>query len=304
MRGSRRDEPVETCFVVGPARSGTSFVYRVLCLHPDVAFISNWYARYGWRSLALLNRLPRRLPGLARRMWFGPGKDAYRYGRPRPWWERAFPSPVEGEPVYTRAGIARPGGPPPAPVPPEVTLPAAFEALRSLGGGRCLVSKRIANNLRIPLLIDLFPEARFVFLIRDGRAVAASLAKVDWWEDGFVWWYGGSPRRWREEGRDPWEICARNWVEEARAIEEGLASVPAGQILRLRYEDLVMAPVDGFESIRAFLRLRPDPRWRRTLERIAIPDRVDRWREHLEPAVAERITTIQRAELGRYGYAP
>lgn len=301
-RDDRPTDPVDTGFVVGPARSGTSLLYEGLCLHPEVAFISNWYARYGWRPLLALNRIPRRLPDLALRVWFGPEGNAYRYGRRRAWWERAFPSPVEGEPVYTRSGVARPGGPEPAPVAPERALPRAFDAVRRVGGGRCVVSKRIANNLRIPLLARVFPEARFVALVRDGRAVAASLARVDWWEDSHVWWYGGTPRRWREEGGDPWELCARNWVEEVRAIEEGLRAVPDRQVLRLRYEDLVREPLEGFDTVRAFLGLREDAGWRRRLQRIAVPGRVERWRELLEPAVVDRITAIQRAELERLGY--
>ncbi len=298
----RPADPVDTGFVLGPARSGTSLVYEGLCLHPEVAFISNWYARFGWRAVLVLNRIPRRFPDLALRVWFGPEGNAYRYGRRRAWWERAFPSPVEGEPVYTRSGVARPGGPEPAAVAPERALPRAFDAVRRVGGGRCVVSKRIANNLRIPLLARVFPEARFVALVRDGRAVAASLARVDWWEDSHVWWYGATPRRWREEGGDPWELCARNWVEEIRAIEEGLRAVPDRQVLRLRYEDLVREPHEGFEAVRAFLGLREDEGWRRRLRRIAVPGRVERWRELLEPAVVERITAIQRAELERFGY--
>lgn len=293
----------DTCFVIGPARSGTSFVYRTLCLHPEVAFISNWYARFGRAPFALLTRATRWAPDLSRRVWFGEEGDAYRYGRPRPWWERAFPAPVEGEPVYTRAGVGRPGGPTPAAVAPEVALPAAFDTLRRLGGGSCVVSKRIANNLRIPLLARIFPEARFISVVRDGRAVAASLARVDWWEDSFVWWYGGTPRRWREAGRDPWEICARNWVEELRAIEEGLRSVPSGQVLRLRYEDLLADPIAGFDRMATFLGLPPDPRWRRSVEQLALRDRAEGWRKQLDPATVERITAIQRDELQRYGYA-
>ena len=34
---------------------------------------------------------------------------------------------------------------------------------------------------------------RFVVLVRDGRAVAESLSRVDWWETNHVWWYGGTP---------------------------------------------------------------------------------------------------------------
>ncbi len=290
--------------MLGPARSGTSLVYRALCLHPDVAYISNWLSRFGWPPLAALNRLARALPGLARRVWFGEEGQAYRYGRRRSLLERAFPQPVEGEPVYMRAGVPRPGGPAPAPVPPEEALPAAFHAVRSIGGGACLVSKRIANNLRIPLLARAFPEACFLVVVRDGRAVAASLARVDWWEDSYVWWYGDTPRRWREEGRDPWEICARNWVEELRAIEEGLRGVGPDRVLRIRYEDLVGAPLETFEAVAAFLGLTPEPRWRAALERLAFQDRTDTWRERLDPAVIERITEIQREELERLGYRP
>lgn len=35
----------DTAFIVGAARSGTSLLYKVLCLHPQTAFISNWLAR-------------------------------------------------------------------------------------------------------------------------------------------------------------------------------------------------------------------------------------------------------------------
>ena len=36
----------DTVFILGPARSGTTLLYKGLCLHPDVAFISNWSARF------------------------------------------------------------------------------------------------------------------------------------------------------------------------------------------------------------------------------------------------------------------
>ena len=74
----------------------------------------------------------------------------------------------------------------------------------------------------IPALAELFPRARFVSIVRDGRAVACSLSRVHWWPDLTVWWYGGTPGRWQEEGRDPWELCARHWVRELAVLEQGL----------------------------------------------------------------------------------
>jgi omega-hydroxy-beta-dihydromenaquinone-9 sulfotransferase len=299
----RRRAEAPPVFILGPARSGTTLLYKVLCLHPQAAFISNWRARFGGvPATAVLNRVARRLPSQARRAWFAGDSNAYVYGDRRRLRDRLFPAPVEGEPVYTRAGVPRSGGAPPANVDPAVALPAAFESIRSLGSGSCLVSKRIANNLRVPLLHRVFPAARFVVLVRDGRAVADSLSRVDWWENSYVWWYGDTPASWRAEGRDPWEICARNWVEEVNAIEAGLHTVPSDQVIRLRYEDLVMEPVHTFERIADFAGLPGDAAWRRSLATLPIRDQNEGWKTRMEPAVVEKVTAIQRPELERCGY--
>ena len=57
-------------------------------------------------------------------------------------------------------------------------LRTAFARVQASAGGDCLVSKRIANNRRIPVLVEAFPDARFVNLVRDGRAVAYSLTAI------------------------------------------------------------------------------------------------------------------------------
>jgi hypothetical protein len=292
-----------TAFIVGPARSGTSLLYKTLCLHPRAAYISNWVARYpGIPQVSVLNRAARAFPSRRRAAWFADGSNAYVYGTSRSLLRRSFPTPVEGEPLYTRSGVARPGGPEPRRVAPATELPKAFDAVRRFAGGSVLLSKRIANNLRIRVLADVFPEARFVFLVRDGRAVAASLARVDWWPDNYVWWYGGSPRRWADEGRDPWEICARNWVEELAQIEAGLGSVPDTSVLRLRYEDLVDDPIATLERTARFVGLPDDAKWRLALDDLSFPDRNASWGDRIGPDAVDLITSIQRPDLERYGY--
>jgi hypothetical protein len=295
---------LDPLFIVGAPRSGTSLLYKQLCLHPEAAWISNWTRRApGQPALALLNRLAPRLPDARRRTWFGAdGDNAYVYGRRRQLAERLFPMPVEGEPVYRHYGAwTDPEAAVQAPTAGAAEhLRVGLEAIVRWSGGRVLVSKRIANNQRIPLLAAAFPAARFVNLVRDGRAVAWSLSRVDWWEDGVVWWYGGTPRHWREEGRDPWELCALHWVRELAAIRTGLAAVPAGRQLELRYEDLVRAPVAAAERVAAFAGLAPDPRWSAELARLRYPAaKIDAWRERLSPEVRERIERIQQEELQR-----
>jgi len=296
-------------FVIGAPRSGTSLLYKALCLHPGAAWISNWVGRYPARpQLAAFNRAAQRLPGSRRRVWFGAdGANAYVYGKPRPTLERVFPMPVEGERIFRHCGIGLPGpesgpaGPSPWPDGAVDCLRASFGTITRWSGGQVLVSKRIANNQRIPLLAEAFPEARFVHLIRDGRAVAYSLSRVDWWDKDVVWWYGDTPRRWREDGNDPWELCAEHWNRELASIGAGLASVPAERCLEVRYSELIADPIPGIERIAAFGGLGPHTGWHAELTRLSYPNKDESWRQHLDDDVRARIEQIQAGTLRRLG---
>ncbi|MGH8905242.1 MAG: sulfotransferase family protein [Egibacteraceae bacterium] len=291
----KRQHGLDPLFIVGAPRSGTSLLYKALCLHPATGYISNWVRRFpGIPQLAALNRMARRCPGMQRAVWFGKDSNAYVYASPRSWLARAFPMPVEGEPVYSRCGIAQPSG--------AHVLRSAFSAIQRYGGGDCMVSKRIANNQRIGLLREAFGQARFVEIIRDGRAVAYSLSKVDWWPSSVVWWYGGSPLRWRQEGGDPWELCARDWVEEVRAVEDGLAAVPAASVLRVRYEHLVRDLVPVLTELARFAGLPADHRWCQRLEQLQRPVAAESWRHRLAPGDLATIERIQAPTLRRRGY--
>ena len=98
-------------------------------------------------------------------------------------------------------------------------------------------------------------------------------------------------------------MCARNWIEELAAIDEGLRAVPATHVIRIRYEDLVGEPSSGFQRVAEFIGLPDDVAWRASLSTLPISDKNDGWRARLEPSVVERITAIQRPGLDRHGYA-
>lgn len=303
-RAARREEPQIT-FLLGPARSGTSLLYRALCLHPESTYISNYVRRFPrLPELVWLNLLPRMMPRLQREAWFREGSNAYVYGSDRTFAQRWLPAPVEGEPVFRACGVAQLADEPAKPQKEQVAaLRSTFARLSTADGCRSIVSKRISHNLRIPLLRAAFPSARFITLVRDGRAVAASLSKVDWWLDDQVWWYGGTPRQWAAEGRDPWEICARNWVEDLQAIEIGLADVPPAQVLPLRYEDFVSAPTQALIRIAAFAGLQTaEPSWLARFSRIDVQDRNEGWRQSMAPADIHTVEHWQARLLDTFGY--
>jgi Sulfotransferase family len=298
-------DPRGPLFIVGAPRSGTSLLYKLLCLHPQAAWISNWSRRApGVAAVAGLNRVAAYFPATRRAVWFGSdAANAYVYGRRRALWERLYPMPVEGEPVYRHCGVGEgPAGGPSEDAQAD-RLRRAFAGLRRWSGGQVLISKRIANNQRIPFLAAAFPAARFVHLVRDGRAVAFSLTRVDWWEDGVVWWYGDTPRRWRERGGDPWELAATHWVRELASIGEGLGAVAPERRLELRYEQLVGDPVAVLRRVAGFAGLADDAGWVAELGRLRYPNKNEAWRERLAPDARDRVETIQREELLRLGLA-
>lgn len=291
-------------FLVGPARSGTSLLYKMLCLHPDAAYLSNWVRLVpAVPQLAILNRLAPALPSLRQRVWFEDG-NAYVYSQRRSLARRLFPMPVEGEPVFARSGLSEVVGGVAAGRTADLDrLRRSLRSVRRASGGSVLVNKRIANILRIPLLVEAFPDARFVSLVRDGRAVAASLRTVDWWAQSTVWWYGGTPEHWAAQGGDPWELCARNWVEEVRITRAGLAQVAPGRQTELRYEQFVADPLPTLRATASFAGLDPnDRRWHEALQLQSFPDRNEGWRTRLDPAAAIAITRWQQPELERLGY--
>lgn len=296
-----RETPV--VFLVGAPRSGTTLLYKALCLNRRVAFISNWVRRYPTLpALAGLDAVTGLAPTLRRTTWFDGDSNAYAYGRPRRAYQRAFPAPVEGEPVYARARVAAlPGGR--GVEPPDLgRLRRTFATVVRASRADVMVSKRIANNLRIPLLLEAFPDARFVHLQRDGRAVALSLSRVDWWPTDPVWWLGSTPAEAVRRGADEWELCGRHWVEEIRAADAGLAAVPASQRLELRYEDVLVDPVGSLRVIAGFAGLGADPGWEHQLAQLRFPDRNQTWRSALPAPAITTIERVQRDELRRHGY--
>jgi hypothetical protein len=243
------------------------------------------------------------MPKTRRRVWFGRDSNAYVYGGRRSLRHRLFPMPVEGEPIYASCGI-----------PQDMELAAegmweqgqalrrALSSIRKASGGSVLINKRIANNLRIAFLAAAYPEARFVSLVRDGRAVALSLSRVDWWPEGNVWWYGGTPRDWAAKGGDPWELCARNWVEELDVMDRGLDLIPTDQVLRLSYESFVDDPRSTLGRIAGFAGLPDDEGWRTAISALSFPDRNEAWRTTLDAGAVETITQIQAEQLKAHGY--
>lgn len=292
-----------TLFILGAPRSGTTLLYKALCLHPDAAWLSNWNRRApSFPSVSAVNRVARARPRLRDVAWFDGGANAYVEGSRRGLVARAVPTPVEGEPVCARCGFderAADGG-----AGDEQALRSMVAGVNRYAGGSVFIGKRIANNRRVPQLSRALPDSRFVMLVRDGRAVALSLSEVDWWDQSWIWWAGMTPSEWTARGHDPWTLCGLTWVEETTAALNGVADLPSDRVMTIRYEDLLRNPLAVLQQVAAFGLLSPSTSWNDAVRRLSFPDRNTRWRAGLPADVIPRLTRLQQQYLTRFGYLP
>ena len=210
-------------FIVGTGRCGSTLLRLMLDSHPELAIPDELIFLPALVQLAGTGAGPDELVQLLRH-------------------HRSWPSyQVDAARILEQAcGMAG--------SPIEATLRAFYESYAARFGKRRYGDKTIVNVQYIALHRELFPEARFIHLVRDGRDVAVSMRGL-WW--GF---------RSHAEAASHWASV----VGTVRA--EGALS---GNYLEVRYEDLVRDPETVLRRICDFIELPWDERMLRYRERAA-----------------------------------
>ncbi|MDN5783039.1 MAG: sulfotransferase, partial [Luteimonas sp.] len=175
-----------------------------------------------------------------------------------------------------------------------------------------MLEKTPKNALRIPLLREVFPDARFIYLHRDPRQVLGSM--LDGWESGDFRTYSGLPGwqapawsfllvpGWRElSGKALEDIVAAQWERTTRILLDDLDALPDGHWTSVDYDRLVAHPQDEIARICAWAGLGWDRSLGATLplSRYTLtPPSADKWRRHaarIEPRLAAMQSTVERA---------
>jgi sulfotransferase family protein/aspartyl/asparaginyl beta-hydroxylase len=133
-----------------------------------------------------------------------------------------------------------------------------------------LLEKTPKNALRVPFFLEVFPDARFVFLHREPRANLSSMMQA-WRAKGWVTYrqLPGWPGPWslllppgyeRLQGRPLEEIVAYQWRAANETILDDLESVARDCWTSVSYEDLIRDPRAEVERLLKFAGLAMDPR--------------------------------------------
>ena len=282
-------------FVIGAGRSGSSIFHQTFTEHPRVAWMSVLCDRHpdrlAWHR-ALMRGID--LPLVGR-----PLKHHYESAECYEFWDRCF------------RGFSRPC----RDLRAEDATPHAITSLRQAAQGlvtphRPRLLAKITGWPRLGFLHAVFPDARFVHVYRDGRAFANSLMQVDFW----LGWRGPGQWRWGpldEALQQEWEQHDRSFVALAgiqwkllmRATEKAKQSIPASNLLEIRYEDFATRPVDTFRGVATFCGLDWDTSFERIVSNYRIENANYKWQQDLSPAQQEVLLKILGDDLRRYGYA-
>ena len=325
--------------VIGCPRSGTTLLFNILSEAPALWSI-------GYESKAIIERF--HAPAV--KGWESGALDASdltaesrawmlhefeRQAAPGTFWRRVnrFRAGLRDNSAYRRVrrrgrGVAAGSGVSSAL--PQAGLDAIRRAvalrnrIRPPRGDICLVEKTPENCLRLPFLVALFPDARIIYLTRDGRSNISSLME-GWLEPHTFPGYdvpatltipGVSRPRWAFSLIPGWrdlvsspleEVCAWQWIRCNEAVLEHREQT-AGRVpyLTLRYEDLVADPRRAWQSVAAFLDIEFAANFGQYADKlpeinvVSTPE-AEKWRRK-HGAEIERILPLIEPTMQRLGY--
>lgn len=154
------------------------------------------------------------------------------------------------------------------------------------------------NVRQAALLVQAFSDSKFIHIVRDGRAVAASVLPLDWGPNSII-------------------EAARFWVEQTAYGLAAEQTFGPARVLRVAYEALVREPERVMRAIAAFAGLEFTPAMtegggfivpRYTARQHALiasrpdPARIDGWRKKLTAREQEIFEHLTEDFLGYMGY--
>lgn len=183
-----------------------------------------------------------------------------------------------------------------------------------------IVEKTIPNILRIRFLKAMFPDARFVHLVRHPRQNIAAMYRG--WRQaqrhhdfplphGFEirghvgrYWSFVLPPGWKSQhGRTLMEVCSFQWIACHQCCLDDSAGLDPSSYMRVQWEELVTHPAEKLSELATWAQLDPGPfsRFARGLPRINY--RRDSTKQDVPWHEVEAVLPQANEVAARLGYA-
>jgi hypothetical protein len=207
-------------------------------------------------------------------------------------------------------------------VSPHACMTCSLECQRATArspAGTCVDEREIARYGDVSpaliycaeALVDAFPDARLVQIIRDGRAVSAAMlsdpAELAWFRRGVANVDTEFPNPFlgieTEDDRAEWPKlspagkCAMRWRGTVHKMARLRNSLGAEQLTTFRYEQVIADPDASASALSEFIDAKVAP-----IDVPAQQQEPDGWRRLLSPAQLAEIEKVAGQQLRRVGY--
>ncbi len=268
------DRPI---FLIGCPRSGTTVIFEALSIHPEVGWFSHYFDKrpnHPWVNI--LNRytnLPffkielkkgRRLfpfipePTEAWNLWSISCGDKFLYN-----------SLTEVEPTLAEK---------------ESVSNLIYNTIKYQGKKRFIA--KLTGPPRIRYLKKIFPDAIFINIIRDGRAVVNSLLNVSFWQERNGYnqpWWGNFPNdyytKWLKTGKKPSTLAALEWKHVIELTELESSNLSSEEYMTIKYEDFIATTDKIINSILDFCSLNYHKNVAAQLKNLKVRNMNYKWKE-------------------------
>lgn len=293
------ESPINLVFIVGSGRCGSSLVHELVSQHQEAGFVSNFDDNFPSLNSkgAMNNRLFRSFLGkftTKGRLRFAPSEAYHLIAK-------------KVSPIYVNSCRN---------LRPSDVTPALRNSFRTFFLERYQAQRRrvfvhkYTGWSRIAFFKEIFPEAKFVHVVRDGRAVANSYLQMDWWTGylGPEKWYLGDLNdrhraQWANSGRSFLTLAGIAWDILVGSIEDDAASIGGDGVMTLRYEDFLEAPEQGISQLCEFCGLEFDRDIETRVRKSLIKSgRKQAYLEDLSKEQVAELTACISEPLARYGY--
>ncbi|MDH3708437.1 MAG: sulfotransferase [Cyclobacteriaceae bacterium] len=215
-----------------------------------------------------------------------------------------------------------------------------FRRLASKQGLNIVVEKTCANSLRVPFVDQVIPNAKYVFIYRDGFDVVDSA--LNRWKANIDLAYLMRKARYvpisdlpfyasryflnriyrffsREQRLAFWgpqfhgmyqalddlslgEVCALQWQRCVELSSSALDALPKGRVASVRYEDFVNQPLESLNGILDDLDFNVDQDKLKLAVRNVSLNSVGKGRANLSPELEGKIRSLVGETLSKFGY--
>jgi hypothetical protein len=218
----------------------------------------------------------------------------------------------------------------------------AFASLARRSHSEWIVEKTCANSLRVGFVDRILPDAKYIFLVRDGRDAVASAAQR--WIAPMEWKYvarkalhvppADLPRyacayainrmsrllsaerrlaSWGPRFRGMQDllangllatVCAAQWERCVAQARQDLATLDSTRVIHVKYEQFVTRPLGELQRLQEFLGIEAAADIQESATRRISDRNVGKWRSALDGETLSQIAPIIDRQLVELGYEP